>query len=292
VTDIKVHNKDLVVSTQGRGFWILDNITSLHQLTPKTTTTQVRLLKPRDGYRTRVAPGVLGPQIEYYLPSVPPGPVSIEILDASGAVVTAYTSDGTAGGGPHSRGEAQEPEAAAASSGRGRGNGLPPPTRLEGMNRFAWDVRHHTGLPAPPAAYHARLKVGDVLLTQPFTVRVDPNVAADGVTAADLREQFDHNMRMRQLVSDVNTLVARVREAQGRLRRIDAAKLREIDAIAGQLLTEPVRYGKPGLQAHIAYLASMTTGADQKVGRDAGDRYNTLKKDLDAVRAAVDRILK
>jgi photosystem II stability/assembly factor-like uncharacterized protein len=294
VTDIKVHNKDLVVSTQGRGFWILDNITALHQLTPETTTTQVRLLKPRDGYRTRVAPGVLGPQIEYYLPSVPPGPLTVEILDASGAVVNVYTTDGTAGGGGRSRSETQAsgadaPEASAASPGLGRGGGL---TRLEGMNRFVWDVRHHTGLPAPPGAYHARLKVGDVLLTRPFTVRVDPNVAADGVTAADLREQFDHNLRMRQLVTDVNTLVARVREAQGRLRREDAAKLREIDAIAGQLLTEPVRYGKPGLQAHITYLASMTTGADQKVGRDAGERYSTLKKDLDALRAAVDGILR
>ena len=290
VTDIKVHNQDLIVSTQGRGFWILDNITSLHQLTRETTATQVRLLKPRDGYRTRVAPGVLGPQIEYYLPSVPPGPVAIEILDASGAVVNTYTSDGSAGAGPLTRGGTPSGEAPAPEA--GRGSGSPPITRLEGMNRFVWDVRHHTGLPAPPAAYHARLKVGDVLLTQPFTVRIDPNVAADGVTAADLREQFDHNLRMRQLVTDVNMLVARVREAQGRLRRIDAARLREIDAIAGQLLTEPVRYGKPGLQAHITYLASMTTGADQKVGRDAGDRYNTLKKDLDALRTAVDRILR
>jgi hypothetical protein len=160
------------------------------------------------------------------------------------------------------------------------------------MNRFVWDVRHHSGLAMPPAVYQARLKIGDAVLTQSFTVLIDPTVAADGVTAADLREQFDHNMRMRQLVSDVSTLVARVREGQGKLRRIDAAKLREIDAIAAQLLTEPVRYGKPGLQAHITYLASMTTGADQKVGLDAGERYATLKKDLDRLRAEVDRILR
>src|SRR6266513_6045963 len=47
ITDIKVHQKDLVVSTQGRAFWILDNITSLHQLT-SATTTDIHLFHPRD----------------------------------------------------------------------------------------------------------------------------------------------------------------------------------------------------------------------------------------------------
>jgi hypothetical protein len=137
--------------------------------------------------------------------------------------------------------------------------------------------------------------VGEAMLTRSFNVLIDPNVASDGVTAADLREQFNHNMRMRQLVDDVNGLVARVREGQARLRTATgrgAATLREIDAIAGQLVTEPVRYGKPGLQAHITYLASMITGADQKVGRDAGERYQTLKNELEALRGAVERILR
>ena len=64
-----------------------------------------------------------------------------------------------------------------------------------------------------------------------------------------------------------------------------------MDAIAGKLLTEPVRYGKPGLQAHITYLAGMTARADQKVGRDALERYTVLKKELDAIRAELDQAL-
>jgi len=52
-----------------------------------------------------------------------------------------------------------------------------------------------------------------------------------------------------------------------------------------------VRYGKPGLQAHITYLANMTANVDQKVGRDAIERYQVLKKEFDAVRAEADRIL-
>jgi hypothetical protein len=167
-------------------------------------------------------------------------------------------------------------------------------TKNAGLNRFIWDVRHHSGLSAPPGAYEARLKVGDRTLTQPFSVLVDPNVAADGVTAADLQEQFEHSIRMRDLVTAVNQLVQRVRDAQGTLRNsggADAGKARQLDAIAGQLLTEPVRYGKPGLQAHITYLASMTARGDQKVGRDALERYAVLKKALESVRAEIDRLL-
>src|SRR5204862_4487416 len=80
VTDIKLHHNDLIVSTQGRAFWIIDNITSLRQIA-SATTTDVRLFKPRDGYRTRVGPTNLGPAVEDYLPPNTPGPVIVEILD-------------------------------------------------------------------------------------------------------------------------------------------------------------------------------------------------------------------
>jgi hypothetical protein len=123
---------------------------------------------------------------------------------------------------------------------------------------------------------------------------MDPRVAQDGVTIADLQEQFAHNMRTRELVTSVNQLVSRVRDAQAKLRNAsgaDAEKAKQIDAIAAKLLTEPVRYGKPGLQAHITYLAGMTANVDQKIGRDAVERYGVLKKELDQVRAELDRVL-
>ena len=129
----------------------------------------------------------------------------------------------------------------------------------------------------PPGQYQVRLKTGNVNLTQPFNVLIDPRVAADGVTLADLQEQFEHNMRMRDLVATVNQLATRVREAQRK-----SPNDTRVSALAAKLLTEPVRYGKPGLQAHITYLAGMTANVDQKIGRDAIERYQVLKKELDA----------
>jgi hypothetical protein len=84
-------------------------------------------------------------------------------------------------------------------------------------------------------------------------VLIDPRVTEDGVTLADLQEQFEHNMRMRELVTGVNQLVTRVRDAQTKLRNTataDSEMTTKVSALAAKLLTEPVRYGKPGLQAH------------------------------------------
>jgi photosystem II stability/assembly factor-like uncharacterized protein len=299
VTDIKVHHQDLVVATQGRAFWILDNITALHQLTASTTSTAAHLYKPRDGYRTRAAASVLGPNIEYYLPNVPSGAVTIEILDAAGSVVSSYNSDAPASGGRGGRGrgaaapsETDDPDAAP-PVGRGRGGFVPRVTKTEGMNRFVWDVRQQAGIVAPPGSYQARLTVAATTQTQPFSVLIDPNVGADGVTVADLKEQYEHNLRMRQLVTDANQLAARVRDAQTKLKGESGGdgKAAQIAAIAAKLFTEPVRYGKPGLQSHITYLAGMTAGADQKIGRDALERYATLRKDLAGLTAELDKIM-
>jgi hypothetical protein len=111
---------------------------------------------------------------------------------------------------------------------------------------------------------------------------------------ADLRDQFDHNVRVRDLVSDVNRAVARLREADTRLRSASGAAadtLGKIRAIEAKLVTPPIRYSTPALQAHITYLYSMTNQADQRVGRDAKDRYTLLRRELDGVVSQINQLL-
>ena len=306
VTDIKVHKKDLVVSTQGRAFWILDNISSLHQLTPQVTASNLHLFKPRDGYRTRVNPNILGPTIEYYLPAAPTGPVTIEILDRKGTLVNSYNSDapaataggrgGRSGGGDAATGSAEPQQEDPDAPTAGRRSGPPPRvTKVAGLNRFVWDVRHQAGVTVPPGQYQARLKVDTTTLTEEFNVLIDPRVADDGVTLANLQEQFEHNMRMRELVNGVNQIAARVRDAQAKLRTgpgTDGDTANRVNAIAAKLFTPQVRYSRPGLQAHITYLAGMTANIDQKIGRDAIERYEVLRKELDEIRAELDSVLR
>ncbi|HEY8413441.1 MAG TPA: hypothetical protein VIK76_18630, partial [Pyrinomonadaceae bacterium] len=300
VSDIKVHHNDLIVSTQGRAIWILDNLSSLHQLTPQTRPSEITLFKPRDGYRTRVSPTVLGPVVEYYLPPGSDRPVVIEILDSQGTVLNSYNSDapvlrpgrGNTGAG----GAGTEPADPDVAPSR---RAAPPPrvTKVAGLNRFAWDLRNQAGVTLPPGQYQVRLKFAALTFTQPLNVLIDPRVAADGVTLADLQEQFEHNMRLRELVTEVNQLVARVREAQRKSGvATDSAPPNAIDPgvllpLLTRLVGEPVRYGKPGLQTQINYLAGMTANVDQKIGRDAVERYQVLKKELEEVRVEVDRVL-
>jgi photosystem II stability/assembly factor-like uncharacterized protein len=294
VTDIKIAHQDLVLSTQGRSFWILDDITPLEQY--RGTGNPVFFV-PREAVRTPprgggggLAPGSgvqyprPGAVLTYYLPNAPDGEVTLDILDQSGHPVRTFTSaappevpEREAGGGDD---EEDNPF-------RGRG----APTRLErtaGLHRFTWDLRYPgpwlnasrpegpNGPMAVPGQYAVRFTVGSFATTQPLTVIEDPRVVEDGVTTADLREQFEHNLRVRDLVSQCNKLVARVK----------AAKL---DAIAAHLITPSIRYSQPLLQTHITYLYSVTTATDQKIGQDVVERYAQLRKQLDDLTAEVDR---
>jgi len=301
INDIRVYRKNLVVATQGRSIWSLDDLTPLHQIGSQTSAGDVQFYTPRDGYRTREAPELLGPMLAYYLPTAPSGDVRIDIVDAAGNAVNSYSSSapvaGAGRGGRGGRGGGggmpSDPDVIAAFRGRG---GAPPSrvTKDAGMNRFVWDLRHSSGLTVAPGQYTARLTVNGATTSQSFNVLIDPRIAAEGITAADLKEQFDHNLRMNDMVAEVGRVVTRAQAAQTRLRGATGAAadtLARVEAVLSTLVDVPVRYGQPGLRTHITYLRGMTSGADQKVGRDAIERYGVLRKELDAVKAELDRAI-
>jgi len=319
INDIRIHKKDLLVATQGRAFWSLDNLSVLHQLTPAVTKDAVTLFAPRDGYRTRVSPATLGPVFEYYLPSVPAGAVQIEVLDAKGTVLNSYSSaDAAAGrgrGGPPSpsatAGQAGPPAASAGQGGRGADQAQADPdaapagfgrggagvqtrvTKEAGINRVAWNVQSRDGATMPPGSYQVKLTVNGAAQTKPFKVLIDPNVAASGVTTADLVEQYQHALAVRAFTQQVTQLTTRVRTARDAAKSGPADKLAAIEKIYAQLTTWPegVRYSRPGLQAHASYLAGLGTRTDQKVGRDAIERLAVLKHDYERLKAETDKLI-
>jgi len=304
VTDLKVHRQDLVLSTQGRSFWILDNLTPLHQLASLPSRPDVFLFRPREAVRFRYSRDFGGPEsgaarpdapqyppygamIDYYLSTAPAGELRLEVLDAAGRVVRSFGSDSARG-----------PVAPARA-------GTPLLPKTPGMHRFTWDLtwpgpwdagrgNGRSGPLAAPGRYTVRLTAGRMTLTRPLVVRIDPRVAADGATQADLDALLAHNLRARDLLSEANRLVARVQAAQRRLRGVTgpaAGTLARVNALAAKLITPPVRYSRPGLQAHIAYLYQLTPTTDQRVGRDVVERYATLRRELDAAQAEARAIL-
>jgi hypothetical protein len=101
----------------------------------------------------------------------------------------------------------------------------------------------------------------------------------DGVTTEILREQLAHNLRVRDMVSDVNVAVAKLSiiDRTGK----DADTLRRLQSLHQLLITPSIRYSEPALQSHIQYLYGAAMGADQKVGHDAVTRYSQLRAQLD-----------
>ncbi len=98
---VQEHFNDLVVATYGRGFWIMDDITPLQQLTDDVLASDAHLFSPRPAYRMHPITG--GPRmnvaanINYYLKGGATGPVHIEIIDQSGNTVNTLRGTGRPG---------------------------------------------------------------------------------------------------------------------------------------------------------------------------------------------------
>jgi hypothetical protein len=207
IRDLIVKDDDLVVATHGRGFWILDDITPLRQVTA-AAAADAFLFKPATAWRVRwnmstdmpwpkeEPTGKNPPEgaiIDYYLKSAANGPFTLEVLEQSGRLVRHYSST-----------DPVTPLSTSADA------PVPvywyrPPQSLStapGMHRFMWDVHyqpllasggggrgglgmgaipHDTG-PTPttpwvaPGTYTVKLTVNGKSYTQPITVRQDPRV--------------------------------------------------------------------------------------------------------------------
>lgn len=301
ITDMKVHRKDLVVATQGRSFWIMHNISPLHEADRQLADEPAHLFTPATAYRMRYrggfggvgnpGPSSVNPEyppagavVDYWFPAAPQGAVTLEVLDARGAVVRRMSSTATDG------------DAVSASGAPAWERlGAPRIPAAAGHNRFTWDMalagpfdpanpgRSGRGGPTVvPGTYSVRLTHGDWSATRPLVIEPDPRVVADGVTIPVMQELLDHNLAVRQLVTDMNALAHEVEQAH----ELSSGLLRSrIGAVRDVIRSEPWRYGKPGLQAHIQYLYGAMMRADQKVGNDAKQRLVQLRKELTDVQA-------
>ncbi|WP_129652433.1 WD40/YVTN/BNR-like repeat-containing protein [Flagellimonas olearia] len=183
ITDLRVQRKDLVVTTQGRAIWILDDLTPLHQITDAVAAADHYLYQPRDthaelsvaysidgGYGQNPPKGV---QL-HYLNNKAVGegtPMALEILDGNGTVIHAEYTD--------------RPRTGCDT--------LVKPQLKKGLgaHRYSWNMKvgrfdcltelHTTNrdlsaYDAAPGNYQVRLTVGDQVQTRNFTITVDPRI--------------------------------------------------------------------------------------------------------------------
>ncbi|MDE2784890.1 MAG: hypothetical protein OXK77_18215, partial [Gemmatimonadota bacterium] len=308
ITDMKVVQGDLVLSTMGRGFWILDNLTPLHELSDRVAGADAHLFDIRDAYRLRYGGGFggfrprdphepefpqAGAQIDYMLASAVRGPVTLDIVASSGEVVRSFSSEGP--------GEYTVPAEPGMREWQLERFGTPRLPSDAGTHRFTWDLTYpgpwdasparagRGGPMVPPGTYTARLTAGDWSASRSFDVMLDPRVVAEGVGEDVVMRQVELALQARDALSEGRLAVHRINEARQRGGGNLAA---EIEAIERELVTAPRRYSRPMLVDQLQYLYSNLTRADQEPGQDAIVRYDQLNTALEEHVSRLERLLR
>src|SRR6185369_2418509 len=211
ITDLIIHKreKDLIAATQGRSFWVLDDLPMLYQLAD-AAKSDAYLFKPEDNYRLPGGGGgggegrgdggigqnpPSGAVIYYYLKSKPSGDITLELLDGAGKSIKQFSNKGSEAQGAGGGGGEEE-----GGFGGGRARRLPAEA---GLNRFVWDMRYPeatrfpglimwaastSGPRAVPGTYQVKLTVDGKTMTQSFEIKKDPRLET---TPADFAKQLD-----------------------------------------------------------------------------------------------------
>ncbi len=326
VTDLVVKDASLVVATQGRAFWILDDVGPLRQMTPEAAAAAAWLFAPAPAYLFGGPPGrgdvgqnpPFGATIFYRLARAPRDKeeVKLEILDPSGKVVRAFSNLKDEGGGPAAGGDEEG------------WRGPPAPRRLaprEGLNRFTWDLRWPEatrfkglllwggGLQGPlavPGTYQARLTAFGVTQVRSFEVRKDPRLAT---TQADYERRFALHKQIRDEISAAHDAIVQLRDVREQVKGVaarakeaapDTAIASAADRIAKRLtaveealyqtknrssedmLNYPIR-----LDNKLSLLTSVVDGADAPPTDQSVAVYRDLAAQVDAKLTELRRVL-
>jgi len=217
ITDIALKDDNLIAATQGRSFWMIDDLTILHQLTDEVAQADFHLFKPMDAYRIGAGfrfrrgggssamnllygenkPG--GATVYYNMKNAPEKgtKVKMEVFDPNGELIKSYNQKAK-----------------------------------EGLNTFNWNMMYDNaegfeglimwagslrGPMAPPGEYTVKLSVGDITQEQKFKLLRDPRYPS---TDADLQAQFDFLIKVRDKLTETHVAIKDIRSAREQMKTL------------------------------------------------------------------------
>lgn len=310
IHDMVVVEDDLIAATHGRSFWILDDLTPLHQIKEEMAAEDFFLFKPRDAYRLRGSgfpvPNTgqnppAGSVIYYYFKEEPKEEITLEFMDASGKVIRKFAS----------RSE-KDSEMKEVSLDRFQSGGSPSLPAKAGMNRFLWNMRYPdaervpgavlwsgmlSGPLALPGTYRVRLTAGERAMTQSWQWKSDPRLQA---TQDDLQEQFAFLIKIRDRITEVNRAITELRSIKRQIDTISRQagghelekeiseeaktlrkKLEEVEDVLVQSKSkssqDPLNY-PIRLDNKLAALASVAASADSRPTAQSYDVFKELSE--------------
>ncbi|MEN0005683.1 MAG: glycosyl hydrolase [Bacteroidota bacterium] len=220
VTDLAIKNDNLIAATQGRSFWVIDDLTVIHQLNKKMAKNDHHLFKPMDSYRmdgwqNKKAKNAGmnhtgGVPVYFYLKDAP--------AEDADVVLSFHESDGTLIKSFSTRAKEKKEK-----------------LKLDaGGNQFVWDMRYPdtkkfegmvlwaartTGPKAVPGDYKVKLKVGDQEQLRDFKILKDPRSSS---SLADMQEQFDFLRKVNGKVSEAHQAIVDIRTIRDQVKGITA----------------------------------------------------------------------
>ena len=321
--DLTIRGDDLIVGTHGRSFWILDDLTHLRQLTSQLAAQPVVLFAPEVALRWRwnrntdtpLPPDFPagknppdGAILDYYLASNAQGPLTLEILDSTNALVRRYSSTD----------KPLDMQKLAAE------HPIPMywvrpaeiPSAEAGMHRVIWDLHysppnalerefpiaailHDTsllplGARALPGSYTVRLTVDGKSYTQSLTLQMDPRIH----TPLDaLRKQFDMESGSIGGMNETYESLEQVKSVREQIKELSkdvrgkeklSKNLQSLDTQCAELegAKQHSFYGVPNsgkppenfstLNQHFAAILAIADGADSAPTTQATEAYHEL----------------
>ncbi len=321
---VQEHFNDLVVGTYGRGFWILDDVSPLQQLTAEVAASEAYLFRPRSAYRFRAVTPVTemfddwsagedppeGASINYWLASEPEGPVTLKILDEAGETVR--TLEGTSEPGLNRVWWDLEGEPSTSIKLRTK----PLYADWLELGEEGWRPAPRGGITVlvPPGTYTVTLEVDDNSLAQPLEVLKDPH--SEG-TEADILEQTATLLELRRDMNRAADMVNRIEWVRRQLYDLRAvlsdaaatagapevlAALAELDAKLirveeGLIQMKATGRGQDSIRwpamlvGRLGHLANSVASADFRPTDQAREVQAVLEGSLEALQADLHEVL-
>ena len=237
IRDIHVKENDLILATHGRSFWMIDDLTPLHQLNEKSKESNVILFKPDISYRMAQSGGWRKPNtllvgenhpngviINYYLKNYNSDSdfLKIEILNKDGSIIRSFTNNvkkmmDSIDENPVLSNSNDIDYALASSN-------LKTIMPKSGGNRLIWDMRYpgftsfdgmvfysspNTGPKVTPGKYDVVLTYNNETIKREFEIVKDPRVK---ITQDDYEKQLSFLLKVRDEVSKANQIIIDIRK--------------------------------------------------------------------------------
>jgi photosystem II stability/assembly factor-like uncharacterized protein len=308
VTDLQVKHGDLIAATEGRAFWILDDLSVLRQRADALEQSKAHLYAPREAILFAGSGGFGTPQnagknppngatVHFRVAAAPDSAtaVSLEFLDAKGTVVRAFATR----------------------------DSLSRLAVKPGLNSVTWNLRRAMptrvgnvllfgapgdgGARVSPGTYSVRLTVGSTVLTQPLVVKQDPRIDApvsviaerDSVAnllATRINEIHESVLRLRDVKTQVQGYVSRAREtsAADTISKAGRSLAGKLDKMDPRLTTKAangqdiINYAN-GINGQYGFLLGQVEG-NTALTQPVKDRLVELEKIWQGIRAEVEAI--